>query len=241
MLLHPGGDGGHTISFLAVMSLFAVGNMLLKVRRGRLPRSTIASWPTVIVAFVATIAGLVGNILMDFEYVKVFGIYFAAAAAAVGVMFLRIELLRLLLFIAASVLERVEAINERVRGIVRPLIARYQDRLVIYFSKGDNPAQLNRAALYVLANEQTNHLKVIHVYAPGQDVPAQLAEHLSGIDHLYPDLRIDFLAVEGEFGPPLIGALGGHLGVPNNYMFIGTPSREFPHRIEQLGGVRVIL
>jgi hypothetical protein len=35
--------------------------------------------------------------------------------------------------------------------------------------------------------------------------------------------------------------LGRRLGIPKNYMFIGTPGDRFPHRIEDLGGVRVIL
>jgi hypothetical protein len=35
--------------------------------------------------------------------------------------------------------------------------------------------------------------------------------------------------------------LSERLAVPKNYMFIGTPGDEFPHRIEDLGGVRLIL
>ncbi len=69
----------------------------------------------------------------------------------------------------------------------------------------------------------------------------QLAEHLRVIDHLYPNLRIDFVAVKGRFGPELVEALARRFGVPKNYMFIGTPGDKFPHRIEDLGGVRVVL
>ena len=66
-------------------------------------------------------------------------------------------------------------------------------------------------------------------------------QHLAEIDHLYPELRIDFLTVRGEFGPDLIDALVDRLDVPRNYMFIGTPGDRFPHRLDTLGGVRVIL
>ena len=97
------------------------------------------------------------------------------------------------------------------------------------------------AALYVLDNEQTTRLKVVHVYCDAYPVPPDLAEHLRVIDHLYPQLRVDFLAVKGEFGPALVEALARHLGVPHNCMFIGTPGDRFPHRIEDLGGVRVVL
>jgi hypothetical protein len=93
----------------------------------------------------------------------------------------------------------------------------------------------------VLENEPTNHLQVVHVYEDEKKIPARLARQLHAIDHLYPRLRIDFLAVKGVFGPELIELLSRHLGVPKNYMFIGTPGDRFPHRIEHLGGVRLIL
>ena len=35
--------------------------------------------------------------------------------------------------------------------------------------------------------------------------------------------------------------LSRRLDVPKNYMFIGTPSDHFPHSIDDLGGVRLIL
>ena len=74
-----------------------------------------------------------------------------------------------------------------------------------------------------------------------EDIPTDLAEHLKTIDRLYPQLRIDFLAVKGKFCPELIESLSRRLGVTKNYMFIGTPGDRFPHRIEDFGGVRVIL
>jgi hypothetical protein len=120
-------------------------------------------------------------------------------------------------------------------------IERVNERPIVYFTKGDNLVTLNRAALYVLDNEQTSQLKVAHVYEDQGDIPKDLPEHLRVIDHLYPQLRIDFVAVKGVFGPGLVEALSRRLGVAKNYMFIGTPGDRFPHRIEDLGGVRVVL
>ena len=57
--------GVYTISFLAVMALFGVGNILLKVRRARLPRPSEAGWPAVLVGIVAVLVGLVGNIVNE--------------------------------------------------------------------------------------------------------------------------------------------------------------------------------
>ncbi len=233
--------GVYTISFLSVMALFAIGNMLLKAKRGRLPRDVRASWTAVVFALLMVVLGLAGNVFMDPAYVRVFGIYFGIFALAVAVMFLRVQLLKVMLFVTQAVISRVRALHDRVHGLVREKIDEINDRVVVYFTRADDPALLNRAALYVLENEQTNRLKVVHVYQDESEIPSTLAERIHIIDRLYPDLRIDFLAVKGKFGPELIEVLSKRLNVPKNYMFIGTPSDRFPHRIETLGGVRVIL
>jgi amino acid transporter len=233
--------GVYTLSFLSVMALFALGNMLLKRTRDRLPRETRASWPTVTVALFAVLVGLLGNVLLDPLNVEVFVAYFVAAIAVVGVMFLRIELLKLGLFISRAIVDRVNRVNEWVRNTVYRRIDEIKNLSVVYFTKGDGLPVLNRAALYVLRNEQTRRLLVVHVYQDEATIPPELAEHLSTIDHLYPQLRVDFLAVKGKFGPELIERLSKRLGVAKNYMFIGTPGDHFPHHIEQLGGVRLII
>ena len=233
--------GVYTISFLSVMALFAVGNMLLKSRRAKLPRDERASWPTVMVALAAALLGLLGNLLLDPESLRVFAVYAVVVGAAVMLMFVRVHLMRGLLFVARSVSDRVLEANRWVHELVRTKIEEISSRSVVYFTKGDDPAGLNRAALYVLENEQTNLLTVVHVYHEAQEIPAALAEHLAEIDHLYPELRIDFVAVKGEFGPEIIERLSERLSVPKNYMFIGTPGDQFPHRVEDLGGVRLIL
>ncbi|MCB9734047.1 MAG: APC family permease [Deltaproteobacteria bacterium] len=233
--------GVYTISFLCVMSLFAIGNMLLKKKRSRLPTTVRASWLGVTVALAAVLAGLIGNIVKDPKYVEVFGIYFVAAILVIAVMFLRIDLMKLLLFVSTSVLEKVRAVNSWVNSRVRRKIDEINSLTVVYFTKGDSLPMLNRAALYVLQNEHTTRLKVVHVYEDEAGIPAELAEHLSTIDHLYPQLRIDFVAVRGTFGPDIIESLSQRLDVPKNYMFIATPGDRFPHSIDDLGGVRLIL
>jgi len=233
--------GVYTLSFLCVMALFAIGNMLLKVKRGRLPRATRASWPKVTFALLAVIAGLIGNILLDPASVRIFFEYYAAVAGVVVVMFLRIQLLKLVLFISRAIVEKVQQTNELLRSKVAHAIERINSRTVIFFSKGDELANLNQAALYVMKNEQTNWLKVVHVYRTEDEIPKELSHHLKTIDRMYPALKIDFVAVQGVFCPELIERLSARLGVPKNYMFIGTPGDRFPHEIETLGGVRLIL
>jgi hypothetical protein len=233
--------GVYTLSFLSVMALFAIGNMLLKKTRGKLPREERASLPRVTVALIAVLLGLVGNVLLDPGNVRVFLSYLSIAVAAVAVMFLRVDLLKLFLFILRAIVERAGKIVGGVRSGVTDKIEEINSKAVVYFTRGDDPAILNRAALYVLQNEETNRMQVVHVYEKEEDIPERLAGQLKTIDHLYPQLRIDFVAVHGEFGPELIERLSRRLGVPKNQMFIGTPGDHFPHRIQDLGGVRVIL
>ena len=200
-----------------------------------------ASWITVTVALFAVLIGIVGNIVQEPRNIGLFLLYAGVVGALVAVMFLRIEILKLGLFVSRAIVERVKATNEWIRATVVRKIDEISSLTVAYFTKGDDVALLNRAALYVLKNEQTKLMKVVHVYDREEDIPTDLAEHLKTIDRLYPQLRIDFLAVKGEFCPELIESLSRRLGVPKNYMFIGTPGDRFPHRIEDFGGVRVIL
>jgi len=233
--------GVYTLSFLSVMALYAIGNMLLKKTRGRLPRTERASWPTAIVALLAVLVGLLGNILLDPLNVEVFATYYLIGLAAVAIMFLRIEILRVGLFVSRAAVDRVMRANEWIRRTIYRKIEDISGREVVYFTKGDDISVLNRAALYVLKNEQTNRMKVVNVYKNDGEIPPHLATQLSTVDHLYPQLKIDFLAVRGTFGPELIERLSQRLGVPKNAMFIGTPGDRFPHRVEDLGGVRIIL
>ncbi|MCB9557881.1 MAG: APC family permease [Deltaproteobacteria bacterium] len=218
--------GVYTISFLGVMALFAIGNMLLKVKRSRLPRAVRAGWPSVTLGLAAVLAGISGNIQSDPRRVRIFLFFFIGVGAVIAVMFLRIQLLKIVLFIARAVAESISQVTSLT---------------VVYFTRGDNLAALNRAAQYVLANEQTRTLKVVHVYQSEDQIPANLSDDLHKLDEIYPQLRIDFVGVQGKFGPEMIEALSQRLGVPKNYMFIGTPGDRFPHNIADLGGVRVIL
>lgn len=233
--------GVYTLAFLSVMALFAVGNMLLKSRRGKLPRTVRASWPTVTTALLAVLVGLVGNILLDPITLEIFEGYFAVTVALVAVMFLRLEILKIGLYVSRALVEKLSTAGSWMHAAILREMERVNEKAMVYFTKGDSLVTLNQAALYVLDNEQTSRLKVVHVYGDEDEIPPHLAGHLKLIDHLYPRLRIDFVAVKGTFGPDLVEALSRRLRVPTNHMFIGTPGDRFPHRIADLGGVRVVL
>lgn len=233
--------GVYTLAFLSVMALFAIGNMMLKLKRQQLPREIRASWTTVWLALAGVLTALVGNLLLAPEDVAVFAIYYGIALAVVGAMLMRLRILRLVLTMLRELIESAPLLNRRLRAAVMRKMEEIGSIGVVYFTRGDALDVLNRAALYVLENEQTTRMKVVYVYGSEEDIPLDLATQLATLDRLYPPLRIDFLAVKGAFGPQIIEQLSRHLAIPKNLMFIGTPSDRFPHRIEDLGGVRVIL
>ncbi|MCK0156786.1 hypothetical protein MWU65_06320 [Cellulophaga sp. F20128] len=57
--------GGDTIAFLGVMILFGFGNILLKIKREKLPRPEVAGWRTLIVAIVGVVIALTGNLILN--------------------------------------------------------------------------------------------------------------------------------------------------------------------------------
>ena len=68
--------GVYTISFLSVMGLFGVGNLLLKLRRKRLPRPEKAPVSSVLLALLAVSLALLGNVMLNPKYLWVFFEYF---------------------------------------------------------------------------------------------------------------------------------------------------------------------
>ncbi len=233
--------GVYTLSFLSVMALFAIGNILLKIKRSELPREVRASWLTVILGFLGIGAGLFGNLKLNPRYVQIFAIYLLVTIAIVAFMFLRVQLLRGFLAVSQTLALRVLELNRRWTQALRDSIHRINQQTVVFFTKHSDLWELNRAALYVLNNEQTNRLKVVHCFQQEAEIPGQMADNLRILDRIYPQLRIDLVLVQGQFGPELIERLSRQFGVPKNYMFIGTPGDRFPHRIAELGGVRMIM
>lgn len=249
--LLPAMAGVYTLSFLCVMGLFAIGNRLLAVKRGKLPRAVRASWPAVAVAFIAVLFGIAGNLLQrnpsppyhrdGLDQALVFVIYFAITATAVTIMFARMRIMRGFLYMGRAILEFGQRVNARFADWVMKRVESVNSQSIVFFTRGDGPANLRRAIEYVLHNEHTRNLKVVNVYTDEREIPPQLAQQLKMLDGLFPEIRIDFLAVKGTFGPEMIDSLSVRLGVPRNYMFIGCPGDRFPHNIEELGGVRLIV
>ena len=233
--------GVYTISFLSVMALFGLGNILLKVKRAKLPRPERATPVGIFIAVVAVTAALIGNGIMNPAYVGVFLEYFIPASLVVGIMLNRTKLLWGVLKIIKYLFEPIERFVKKAnRGIIR-LIVEINSQEFVYFTNHDDVAILNRVMLYISANEHTRKLKIVTVLENGATLPERLVSDVEVLDRQYPEVDIEFISMEGTFGPELIKDLSGRWNIPINFMFIGSPSDKFPYRLEDLGGVRLII
>jgi amino acid transporter len=238
--------GVYTISFLSVMALFGFGNILLKVRRNKLPRPEKASWISILIAIGAVIIALLGNITMETKgdlpsNLTVFLDYFIPSIIFVSIMLNRTVLLKLLLNAIHSIFDPVRSIVLKTDKKILNTIDKINSQEFVFFTKGDKISTLNKVMLYILKNEHTKKIKIVLALEKGQKPPENLALEIDFLGREYPEIAIDFLIIEGKFSPKLIKELSEKWNIPINFMFIGSPSDKFPYKIEELGGVRLII
>jgi len=227
--------GVYTISFLSVMALFGIGNVLLKVKRARLPRPERATWLTVLIAIAAVLTALTGNILMKPKdglpsNIAVFLPYFLISMGFILFMLNRIVILK-------AILRFVKQINTTIIHTINDIIKQE----FVFFTKGDHLANLNNVMLYIKHNEHTKKIKIVTVLKDKEEAPENLKLDIEFLNREYPEINIEFVEIYDTFGPELIQHLSKQWNIPVNFMFIGSPSNKFPYKIEELGGVRLII
>ncbi len=229
--------GVYTISFLGVMTAFAVGNILLKVNRRELKRTYIAGWGTVIVGALATILGIIGNLFIDFRFLWYFAIYFIPAVTGGILMYLRIPMLRGVLILIDKILAHISqwrlGVDQKIEEITNV-------RVVVFVRLG-SLARLVRAFNYIDRNEASQNVLIIRLYA--HDDPAieeKLQKNLEVIRELYPYIKMEYQARQRKFNPETVEALSHELDVPKNMMFMGSLTEKQTFSVMELGGVRVI-
>ncbi|MCA8942492.1 MAG: APC family permease [Planctomycetes bacterium] len=233
--------GVYTISFLAVMALFGIGNVLLKVKRAKLPRPSSAPWLYVLVGVSSVVAALIGNAVMNPSYLRVFLEYFVPVVLFVSIMLGRIALLKAGLYILRQIVLGVTKPMGSLAKWIREKIDLINAQQVVFFTHGDDIDDLNEVMLYLRKNEHTNRLKLVTVVANEEDVPSKVKNEIRVLDRAYPEIDIEFVVLEGEFGPELIRRLSAEWGIPMNLMFIGSPAGKLEYGLGDLGGVRLII
>jgi hypothetical protein len=223
------------------MALFGVGNVLLKIRRNRLPRPVRASWLTVFVAIAAVLAALVGNAILNPDYVWVFLKYFIPTVLVVYIMLYRTTLLGILTYLVLQ-FEKVYSKNLPFTSykLKRKIMGIHAQEFV-FFTRGDNIANINKVMRYIEDNEHTRKIKIVHVLGEHEKPNKKLMHEVDVLDRAYPDIDVDFVVRKGHFGPQLIQELSSEWQIPKNFMFIGSPGDRFPYGLQELGGVRLVI
>ena len=242
ILLLTGGNllslaGVYTISFLGVMTLFGLGNILLKVRRRELKRTYRAGWVTILLALVATSLGILGNVIIDYHNLSYFSYYFIPTVFVVVLVYVRIPILR------AS----LEALNDLMarflvwRSIIVDQIVAMSEQQVVLFTRGGRLDRLHDAFSYIVKNEPGRSVVVCHLYnSPDQNEEASVKQGIRVIQEIFPELKVELSVRQGRFGPEVIDAVSREFGVEKNNIFIGAPEEKHDFSIQDLGGVRVI-
>lgn len=88
--------GVYCYAFLSVMTIFALGNMLLKVKRPSLPREISVSWSHAMLGFISVLIALMGNILGKPQLLTYFFVYVFVVGSLVFAMFQRVRIVRLI-------------------------------------------------------------------------------------------------------------------------------------------------
>ncbi|MBM9513831.1 APC family permease [Desulfogranum marinum] len=239
--------GVYTISFLLVMGLFGVGNILLKIKREKLPRPERASWLSVIVAILAVACALWGNIIKEplpgeTSNLNIFTEYFFPTIVFVAIMLNRTVLLDILMRFIEYLFIPILKLLTNTKQKIRLTIEKIESQEFVFFTRGDNLANLNKVLLYIQKNEHTKKIKIVNVHTNGEnEIAEKLERDIEFLDRQYPEIDIKLIKLKGVFGPELIQQLSKEWAIPVNFMFIGSPGDHFPYRVEELGGVRLII
>lgn len=234
--------GVYALSFLTVMSLFAIGNLILKIRRPKLPRPEIAKPGAVLVALIAVIIALFGTIETKPEYLVTFIDYLMPSVLIIFMMLSRNYIMVFLINMVQSFEKRrYRKLTVRSERFLNREIERLKRQRFVFFSKGDDISSLNKVMMYVSENEITNRILIVSVLEQFKKPTKQFLDDFDALDRAYPEIDMEYIIEEGEFTPEKVDELSRSWNIPKNFMFIATPGERFSHRVEDLGGVRLIM
>ena len=194
----------------------------------------------VVLAVSFIIAAFIGNMKLNINSFYTFLKYMVPSLIFIGIMLNRVILIRLLI-------EALEYFYQPLRKMVI-LSNRYLQRMsveinsqeFVFFTKGDDIAILNKVLQCVQGNETTNKLKIVYVTNNTSRNEA-LIKDLEVLDRAYDEIDLEYLEIQGVFGPEIINELSEKWKIPKNFMFIGSPGNKFSYRVSDLGGVRLIM
>ena len=201
------------------------GNILLKVKRRNLPRPEKSSWPSLFLAIAAVIIAIIGNAILNPAYLTVFFEYFIPTILLIIIMLNRTVLLKFILKLIKYFLTPVQQVLEKSNNDILQIIDKINSQEFVYFTKDDTISTLNKVMLYIQHNEHTKKLRIVRALNKGERVAEQFVSDLDVLDREYPEIKIDFIQLEDDFGPELIKRLSKEWNL--SLIHISEPTRPY--------------
>lgn len=240
VLLVTGGQmmalaGLYTVSFLLVMALFALGNLILRETRTELKRTYRAPLLFVILALIATSIGLIGNVLIDPLNLYFFALYFIPAMIVViGFVFQDHSISLMLLLTKPS---------PTLHRYLQKRFEHMQDGTLIAFI--NHVGRLHQILSYIERNETGHNIILVHCNLD-EDQRLQRTQEIKEIlpqlkkAGVFPYFNIKVVEKKENFGPKIVDEVSRQFKIGKNRIMIGSIHKSHPFDYSDLGGVRII-
>ncbi|KAJ7591514.1 amino acid permease-domain-containing protein [Mycena floridula] len=239
-------SGVFSVSFLVVMLLYGISNILLKFSRDRLPRLYRANLWTVLFTIFLTLTCPSGQHSPALTFIRpvvlgLFAPYFIIILLGLFTIQSQARLAR----IAIWLYDQTEVFRnfQRTRGLdflFVKAIRRSRRHAICVWVKGDDIYHLVESILYVRHNEPTARIIFIHAYQTIEEIPSELAPNVRILDEGFPSITIELVFVQGHFSPALAQAVSVKLDIPRTNMFMSCPGLSHKYRLADYQGLRVI-
>lgn len=228
--------GVYTIAFLSVMTLFALGNLILRETRKELKRTYHAPIVFVFLAMFSTMIGIAGNITIDPRNLDYFLLYFIPTIAIVFSMVYEDTVFKVGL-----------RLTRHIRPVHKFIWKHFQDltqgRFVIFIHHLD---KLHEVLDYIERNETAYNVTLVHcsnMKISNDKMYAELKRLIADFKKAgaYVDFNISLVHKKVSFGPEVIEEISKEMNIRKNRILIGSIHETHPFDYSELGGVRIIL
>ncbi len=228
--------GVYTIAFLNVMCAFAFGNLILKQTRTELKRTYSAPIIFVLIAFVSTGIGIVGNVIIDTRNLYFFSVYFIPSFLLVMAIIHQDLLLKSLI--------KASEIFPPVNKILKEKFADLIDGKYVAFVHHID--RVHSILDYINKNETGWNVTLVHCKnGDGQEYDKSYEDLKNSLPILkktgvFSHMNVSLLYIDKPFSPEVVEEVSQKLKVRKNRMVIGSIHHFHPYEYSDLGGVRII-
>jgi amino acid transporter len=228
--------GVYTISFLGVMTAFALGNLILRKNRTDLKRTYQSHVVFVIIAAISTLVGIGGNIFINPRNLYYFLAYFTPAIIIVLTMIYRDYILEWLM----AALKPVPFLQK----LIEPLFLHVINTRIVLFAH--HPEKLYSSLDYIRRNETSRRITIVFCKNKSHTSEEQVESFKKFITffteaRIFPHFDLDFIVEEEMvFGPETVKAYASRFRIGRNNIFIGSIHSFHDFTFDDLGGVRII-